>query len=366
MNAMLQTFFENEWVKNLLIPAAVFLLILAVSAPLANFLFRLIAKTSERYGGEWGEKFCYGFRRPVHITLVITGIYAALTACPAVWGNASAAAFFIRCYRSFLVVAAAWGFYRMADRVELNDTAFAKKLDLKIDEALLPVLSAALRFILVSLAVLIVAQEWNFSISGLVAGLGLGGLAFALAAKDMLANLFGGLVILLDRPFTVGDWIKTGGVEGTVEDLNFRSIKIRTMEQAVVTVPNSLVASAPVENYSRMGKRRVDFTLTTAFNSKPERIQSCAGRIRELLAGSDEVESGSFAVSLSGIGGNGPSLSVYYHTKTADYGEYLLVREKIYYGILKILQEENVELANSVTVELANPVTTVVLNKNED
>ncbi len=168
-----------------------------------------------------------------------------------------------------------------------------------------------------------------------------------LRRKTCLQTCSAVLVILLDRPFTIGDWIKTGGVEGTVEDLNFRSIKIRTMEQTVVTVPNSLVASAPVENYSRMGKRRVDFTLTAAFDSKPERIQSCAGRIRELLAGSDDVESGSFSAALSGIGGNGPSLSVYYHTKTADYGEYLRVREKIYYEILQILQEEDVAACKS-------------------
>ena len=353
---MLQTFLQIGWVRNLLIPAAVFLLVFAVSSPLANLLFRLISKASEKSGGSWGDKFSYGFRRPTRVILAVTGLYAALTVCPAVWGSASAAAFFIRCYRSFLVLAVAWGFYRMADRVELNGTAFAKKLDLRIDEALLPVLSGVLRFILVALAVLIVAQEWNFSISGLVAGLGLGGLAFALAAKDMLANLFGGLVILLDHPFTIGDWIKSGSVEGTVEDLNFRSIKIRTMEQTIVTVPNSLVASAPVENYSRMGKRRVEFTLTAAYGSEPERVRACAGRIRSLLTGSADVENGTFSAALSGIGGRGPSLSVYYHTKTADYGEYLRVREKIYYEVLRILQEEG--------ISLANPATAVIVDKN--
>ncbi len=347
------------WVRNILIPAAVFLLFFAVSAPLANFLFRLLRKVSERSGRTWGAKFSYGFRRPVRVTLVVTGAYAALTVCPAVWGSAAAAAVFIKCYRSFLVLAVTWGFYRMADRAELSGAAFAKKLDFRIDEALLPVLSGALRFVLVALAVLVVAQEWNFSISGLVAGLGLGGLAFALAAKDMLANLFGGLVILLDRPFTIGDWIRTGEVEGTVEDLNFRSVKIRTMEQTVVTVPNSLVASAPVENYSRMGKRRVEFALTVARGAEPERVRACVGRIRELLTGSGDVEQGTFFAALSGIGGNGLRLSVCYHTGTTDYGEYLRVREGIYYEILRILHEEGVTLAEpavAVTADKSNAV----------
>lgn len=356
---MFQTFCQIGWVRNFLIPAVVFLLFFAAGIPLADLLFRFLTKASEKSGRAWGKKFSYGFRRPLHVILVVTGVFTALTVCPAVWGNASASAFLVRCFRSFLVIAVTWGFYRMADSVELNDTVFAKKLDLKVDEALLPVLSGALRFILVALAVLIVAQEWNFSISGLVAGLGLGGLAFALAAKDMLANLFGGLVILLDRPFSIGDWIKTGNVEGTVEDLNFRSVKVRTMEQTVVTVPNSLVASAPVENYSRMGKRRVEFSLTLAYGVKPERIRSCAERIRSLLAENDDVENDTFAAVLSGLDGSGPCLSVYYHTKTADYGEYLRVREKIYYDVLQVLHDKGVELASPIAAVIKDKGGTV-------
>jgi MscS family membrane protein len=354
---MFEAFIQNGWVRNFLIPAAVFLLFFAVSVPFANFLFRLAAKASQKSGGTWGEKFSYGFRRPLHVILIVTGIYIALNVCPAVWGSASLASLIVKCFRSFLVLAVTWGFYRMADSVELNNTVFAKKLDLQVDESLLPVLSGVLRFLLVALAVLIVAQEWNFSISGLVAGLGLGGLAFALAAKDMLANLFGGLVILLDRPFSIGDWIKAGDVEGTVEEINFRSVKVRTIEQTVVTVPNSMVASAPVENYSRMGKRRVEFTLTMTYGTKPERIQSCAVRIRALLTGSSDVENDTFAVSLSGLGDSGPRLAVYYHTKTADYGEYLQVREKIFYSVLRILEEEK--------VEPAYPTSTVIVNKSK-
>jgi MscS family membrane protein len=341
---MIKTFFSFAWVRNLLIPVVLFLMFLALSKSITGLLFRLIAKASAKTGGTWGEKLSRSFRKPLRVTLIVIGLYVALTACPVVWSNAAASAALTKCFRSFLILAVTWGFYRMADRVELGGSSFAKKLDLQVDEALLPVISGALRFVLVALAVLIVAQEWNFSISGLIAGLGLGGLAFALAAKDMLANLFGGLVILLDRSFAIGDWIKTGGVEGTVEDLNFRCIRLRTAEQSVVTIPNSLVASAPVENYSRMGKRRVEFTLTVAAR-EPDHIRKCVERINGLLAESSDVEQGTFSAVLSGIGASGSVLSIYYHTCMAEYGEYLRVRERIYYAILAILQDEGVSLA---------------------
>lgn len=349
-----QTFLHNSWVKNLLIPAAVFLLFFTVSVPLINTLFRFFKKAAKKTGGAWGEKLEYGFHKPLHLLLVITGLYTALNVCPAVWNALVFQALIVRCFRSFLILVVAWGLYRMADSVELTDTVFARKLDLQVDKALLPVLSGVIRFVIVALAVLIVAQEWNFSISGLLAGLGLGGLAFALAAKDMLANLFGGVVILLDRPFSLGDWIRTGDVEGTVEDVNFRSVKVRTFAQAVVTVPNSMVAAAPVTNFSRMGKRKVDFALTLKYGTPAELVKKCTEEIRRILAENGEIEDDTFSAALDNFGESGLKLMVSYYTKSADFKDYLRVREEVYYSVLKILEDEK--------VEIAYPTSTVVVD----
>jgi MscS family membrane protein len=349
---MMQNFLENVWVRNLVLPVLLFFLFFLISVPAANALFRLMKKISEKSGGSWGEKFDFGFHKPLHGTLIAVGIYIALASCPAVWQNIGARGIIIKCFRSFLVLAVTWGFYRMADSIELSDTPLAKKLDFEVDEALLPVFSGILHFILIALAVLIVAQEWNFSISGLVAGLGLGGLAFALAAKDMLANLFGGLVILIDRPFAIGDWIRTGDVEGSVENINFRSLKVRTLEQSLVSVPNATVASTPVINYSRQGKRRVEFTLTVAYSTAASKLQACSEMIRRWLMESEEIEDGTSTVSLNALSENGMELSVVYFTKTTDLKEFLRVRETVYYAVLKILEKENVKLARPNTIIL--------------
>lgn len=337
-----QIFWQNYWVRNLLIPAAVFLFFLVVSVPVTDLLFRFAKKANRG----WGKKLEYGFRRPLRLLLAGTGLYLAAIACPAAWDSISFQSIVIRCFRSLLILVPAWGLSRMADSVELADTVFARKLDLPVDKALLPAISGVIRFLIGALAVLIVAQEWNFSISGLLAGLGLGGLAFALAAKDMLANLFGGFVILLDRPFSIGDWIRTGDVEGTVEGVNFRSVKVRTFGQAVVIVPNSLVTSGPVTNFSRMGKRKVDFSLCLEYGTPADRLKRCTEKIRNLLAEKDGIENGTESVALDGFGERGVELAVAYYTTSADYQNYLQVREDVFYSILKILESEKAELAS--------------------
>src|SRR5699024_6731493 len=127
----------------------------------------------------------------------------------------------------------------------------------KIDEILVSFLSRALQFIIIAMAISIVLQEFDYHIGGLITGLGIGGLAISLAAKDALANLFGGVVIVTEKPFTINDWIMTPSVEGTVEDISFRSTKVRTFDQALVVVPNATLANEAITNWSKMGKRRI-------------------------------------------------------------------------------------------------------------
>lgn len=344
---------QSVWIQDIAVPLAVFLLFYFLRVPLTEGLFSLLRKAEEKAGKQPKGKLERDFGRPLRILLVGIGIFTALSICPAARSAAGLWPTAEKCFRSFLVIVPAWGLYRMADGIELENSLFAKKLDLQTDKALMPALSGIIRFVIVALAVLIIAQEWNYSISGLLAGLGLGGLAFALAAKDMLANLFGGLVLLLDRPFHIGDWIRTGDVEGSVEEITFRSVKIRTFGCEAVTVPNSMVASAPVTNFSRRGKRRVDFTLCLEYGTPVERVKTCSQKIQEMLSERNDVEESSIAVVLSGLGDSGMNLMVSCFAETADWMEYLGIREKIYYEVLEILEKEHAELAfPTQTVEI--------------
>ncbi|MDY0409620.1 mechanosensitive ion channel family protein [Paracerasibacillus soli] len=220
-----------------------------------------------------------------------------------------------------------------------------EKTNFKIDEILIPFLSRALQIVIIAIGLTIILKELDYPIDGLIAGLGLGGLAFSLAAKDALANLFGGVIIITERPFTIGDWILTPSVEGTVEDITFRSTKIRTFAQALVTVPNATLANESITNWSKMGKRRITFTITIAYDTPSQKIKKVVNEIDQLLKNHPEVHPETIFVTCDDFSANGLDLYLYFFTNTTDWGAYLKVKEEINLKILDILDAENVVIA---------------------
>jgi len=184
----------------------------------------------------------------------------------------------------------------------------------------------------------------------------LGGLAFALAAQDTAANVFGGIMIILDKPFSVGDWIYTPSVEGTVEEISFRSTKVRTFAHALVTVPNSVIANEALTNWSRMGKRRVTFKLDVKFTTPVESLQQALAKIRTMLQTHPEIHQDVIFVHFDQFTESGLGLFLYFFTRTTKWGEFLQVKEDVNFKILEILREEGVEIAlpgRSIYVENA-------------
>lgn len=346
MQNLVDKLWQTTWFAEFVVPFAVFLLFYLLRGTVVSLLFKLAHRVDEldkRH--EWSSGLEQSFQKPLRILIAAAGVYAALRISPAVPHSGSAWLVSVKCFRSLLVLLVAWGFSRLFGSRELTGSVLLKKLDINTDGVLFPFLSKILRFLILCLALLIIAQEWNYSISGLLAGLGLGGLAFALAAQDMLSNLFGGLVIFLDRPFVIGDWIQTDSTEGTVEDINFRSVKVRTFSQAVVSIPNSKLVDRPVTNFSRMGKRRVTFTVGLKYGTTERQIRSCENRIRHMLLENKDVDPETVIVVFNSIGESSLDLMLYFFTKTTNWQEYLKVRENIYYDILRIIEEEHAEIA---------------------
>ncbi|MVB10513.1 Mechanosensitive ion channel [Caprobacter fermentans] len=334
---------QIAWVADFAIPLAVLLIFYLLRGSAVSWLFRPVRKLNR--GKSWPVELEHSFQKPLRVLIAACGAYAALWISPAVAHTGPFWAVAVKCFRSLLILLLAWGFSRLCDSRELTGGLLLKKLDVNTDGVLFPFLSKILRFIILCLAFLIIAQEWNYSISGLLAGLGLGGLAFALAAQDMLSNLFGGLVIFLDRPFTIGDWIQADDTEGTVEDINFRSVKVRTFSQAVVTIPNSKLVDRPVTNYSRMGKRKVSFTVGLKYGTTERQLRACADRIRQMLLQNEEIDPDTVIVAFNSIGESSLDLMLYFFTKTTDWQKHLKVREDVFYGVLRIVEEEKAEIA---------------------
>lgn len=331
-----------SWVGEWIIPIGVALLFFVLIRPLRALVFAIIRRLMKNKQEEF-LRLRDTFIRPSTLLVLCIGIYLALSLLPAVRQNPELWPMVIRIFRSLLILFAAW----FLCILEGADGPFLGPISrrLEVDKVLIPLVEKLLRFITIAIAVLIIVQEWGYSISGLLTGLGLGGLAVALAAQDMLSNLFAGAVILLDKPFGIGDWIQCDSLEGTVEDINFRSVKIRTFTQAVVTVPNSTLANSPVTNFSRMGKRRVMFNLTLAFDTEPDRMKRCSERIVALLRRQEDIDQGTITAVFDSIGDSRLNLMVVYYTKATAAAEYMDVRGRMYYAILDILKEEGIRLS---------------------
>lgn len=220
-----------------------------------------------------------------------------------------------------------------------------EKIKPEIDDSMFRFILKAIRIIIYIIAGFLVVTELGYNLNGLVAGLGIGSVVITLAAQDTAKNLFGGLVIFLDKPFIVGDWIEVDKYEGTIEDITFRSTRVRTFENSIVNIPNSIIANDSITNWSRMEKRRYKVNLCLELDTTLEKVQIIQKRIKEMLMQHDDVIDDTIIVRFDNIIDNGMNLLVSSYTNSVDYASFLEEKEKINFKIMQILREENVELA---------------------
>lgn len=210
--------------------------------------------------------------------------------------------FFNHLSRSFVILAITIAAYRFINLIASSSLRVRRVTGIHMDEQLVPFVRTGLNVIIIALAVVVLLQEWQYDVSGLVAGLGLGGLAFSLAAQDTVANLFAFSTIVTDRPFVVGEYIKTPDVEGIVDHIGSRTTRIRQLNQAYVTIPNSKLAESPVMNWSRLTKRRLEFTLGVTYNTTSTQMRVLVSQIREMLLAKEKLVPDSVLVRFVNFG----------------------------------------------------------------
>src|SRR5690625_4558039 len=274
--------------------------------------------------------------------ILIAGVYFAVGYFPFLEQSNN---LLIHVLKSGVIFMIGWGLYNLSSSSSVLFSKINKKYHMNIDEILIPLFSRTLRIIIIAISFSIIAQEFGYDVNGFVAGLGIGGLAFALAAKDALANMFGGIIIITEKPFTIGDWVLTPSVEGTIEDISFRSTKVRTFAQALVTVPNATLSNEPITNWSKMGKRQITFNLTLTYDTPREKIEIVVRQVEYLLKNHSEIHPETIFVNFDEYKENGIEIFLYFFTKTTDWGYYLKIREEINLHIYELLESENIRIA---------------------
>ncbi len=284
-----------------------------------------------------GTNLIMAFRIPVRCIIFTIAFCTAL--------NVSPLSYFLvypvvrNSAHSFLIFCFYWIAYNLSSSTNDLFIYILKRNGVSIDLSLSNILSTCIHTILILLGIASLLGAWDINVSGFVAGLSIGGLAFSLAAKDSLSNIFAGLVILVDKPFKVGDWIICRDIEGTVEKIDFRSTSVRTFPQALVYIPNSIITNTSIVNYSNRESRRINFTLGVTYDTTPQQMEELVSKIHKLLLNDHDILADGLSVAFTNMNSSSLDIDVICFTSCKDYGSYVQVKERINLNIMNILKE---------------------------
>lgn len=243
--------------------------------------------------------------------------------------------------------------YRLVD---LGADVFARraaKTDTKFDDQVVPLVRKTLKVFVVVVGVIFVLQNLDVDVASLLAGVSLGGLAFTLAAKDTVANLFGSVSIFADQPFQIGDWVVIDGHEGVVEEVGMRSTRVRTFYGSVISIPNSIVANAAIDNYGMRRYRRCMVTLGVTYDTSPDQMQAFVEGIRAILRANPAVRQDAYEVAFRNFGDSALEILLYFFFQVPTWTEELLQRQNVFLEVMR--------LAKSLDVDFAFPTQTLHL-----
>ena len=228
------------------------------------------------------------------------------------------------------------------------DSTFFTKLEANTNfngnEALNAFIGKILKALIYIVAAFMILSDFNYDLGGLATGLGLGSAVVALAAQDFVKSLIGGFTIITDKPFEIGDYIEVGTFQGTVIDITFRSTRLKAVNNTEISLPNSVIVTEYVKNWSKLEQRRLDMKLRISLNSNTETINRCISKIKTVLKAHPNILEETVVVYFDSIGSDANVISLYAYMNTADYAKYLAVKEEVNCDILSVLERENIEL----------------------
>lgn len=348
---------SNNWV------VIAFLIILG--ALVVDFLQRkVLGRLEERARHTenlWDDTIIHAVIKPLSLLIWLGGIsLAGEVVFRHGTETESLLSYLIKAWQIGLIVAVTWFLLRLAGGVERVLRERRQQLDDGPDETTLDALGKLIRISIIITAGLVILQELGVSISGVLAFGGIGGLAVGLAAKDMLANFFGGLTVYLDRPFSVGDWIRSPDrtIEGVVERIGWRQTTIRKFDKRPLYVPNATFSSIALENPSRMTHRQIYETIGIRYEDSA-RMGAIVEAVKAMLQKHEEIDqSQTLIVNFNAFAPSSLDFFVYTFTRTTNWIRYHEVKQDVLLHIEKIIRDHGAEIAfptSSVHLESAPP-----------
>ena len=327
--------------------AALFLIgALLLRRALTNIVFKVLRRLAAKTETTLDDKLFPAMEDPAQALVMVTGIFSALKvlklSAPTdnAIGYGSTVAFSLVFF---------WGLLRAFNAVldHLHEIAAEKQMGVA---AFMPWIKKSLVAVFVVFGVLLTIQSLGYNVSTILQGLGIGGLAFALAAQDTIANLFGSLVVAIDQPFKVGENVKIGSNVGTVEDIGLRSTKIRLVDKSLVVLPNKMVSSEAIVNLSRFTGRRVEQVFSLTYDTTPDKMEAIVREIRQLIEREPEVDAGSVHVYFRDFSASSLDIWTAYVIKAPDFAKHLALRQRLNLAIMRAVKAQGLDFAYPTSV----------------
>ena len=336
------------------------LLIIPFRLFISKLLFRLFGKDNSDNDN---KKFNSLLKKPLQYFLTLLVLYFSVkfislpeSLNSTEEGSLNLAKYFDKGFNFLLLITIFWTINRSIDFVGYKLKNKALETESKVDDQLIPFAIDIAKVLTIVLGVvMILGNVFDVNVTALVTGLGIGGVAFALASKESLENLLGSFTIFFDKPFTVGDTVTLGGVTGTVEKVGFRSTRIRTFDKSVVTVPNKNIISTELDNLGARPVRRVKFNIGLTYDTSVENIKNIVDDIQKLID-DHPMTNQEGKVRFLNFGASSLDIMVLYYVDSPDWEVLIDAQQKINFQIIDIV--------NKYKCEFAFPSTSVYIEKN--
>lgn len=343
--------FFSITVRQLGLSFFILLATLTLKRVIVKVVIKALGEKAEKTKTEWDDEFIKAVTPPLDTLILTYGIWLAIRVLPQPTEPVNIQKLVESTGHVLILLIGAWLLLRLVNVASVIMFKKAEDPEHWMDTGIAPLITTALRILVVITSGIVIAQNLGYSVSGLVASLGLGGAAIALASQNTIANLFGSFMILIDKPFKIGDWVKGDGFEGVVEEIGFRSTRIRTFGKTVENIPNNIMANVKVENMDRrkddgLNVRRIKMTLGVTYATSADQMEKAIDAIREILKTDEGVDQRmTTLVNFTDFGDSSLDIFIYYFSNKAKWDYYLNVRQRINLKVMRKLEEMGLQVA---------------------
>lgn len=344
---------SGNTVTHYVISAVLFVLALLARRIVTLLIFPTLRRLAARTTTTFDDKLFPALEGPVAAFVMVVGMFAALKVLKLPPELDAYIRYGARVAFSLVIF---WGLWRALAAVLEQVTELARERASGV-AAFMPWIKKSVLTVFVVFGVLLTFQSLGYDVKAILAGLGIGGLAFALAAQDTIANLFGAIVVAVDQPFKIGESIRIGANAGQVEDIGLRSTRVRLGDKSLVVIPNKTVAAETITNLSRFTRRRIEQVIGLTYETTPAQMEEIVGEIRRIIADQPDVEPASVQAYFRDFNASSLDIWMVYEMREPDFQKSMRCRQRVNLEIMRALEQRQLAFAfPTQTVRLAGAV----------